>query len=221
VKPTTPEELYAVLASPDGLTARTSSFARPEVIREVAAALTGGGSRDQIETLTEAFLAKREVVPLLAPVSKRSDTVEPIPPIEVESVDTSTGTVDQVMRRSDGKTFPSVELREYTTAELLATEQAVIETALTGVGAGRWTAPGRLVDSRLRRHRHLTEGQREMVRRFATSGNTVDVGVGDWHSHRRRGRGSKSSRRPTDRHRDPLHHLGSAPPRHSRPRRFP
>jgi ATP-dependent exoDNAse (exonuclease V) alpha subunit len=39
-------------------------------------------------------------------------------------------------------------------------------------------APGGLIEADLRRHRHLTDGQREMVRRFATSGNTVDIGVG-------------------------------------------
>ena len=68
--------------------------------------------------------------------------------------------------------------RRYTTTELLVTEQRIIEQAIVGVGAGRWTAPGRLVEGRLRRHRHLTEGQREMVRRFATSSNTIEIGIG-------------------------------------------
>ena len=83
------------------------------------------------------------------------------------------------MRRRDGSLFPGVQHeRRYSTTELLATEQRVIEQALAGIGAGRWTAPDRLVEARLRRHRHLTDGQREMVRQFATSGNTIDIGIG-------------------------------------------
>ena len=46
------------------------------------------------------------------------------------------------------------------------------------MGAGRWTASSWLVEGRLRRHQHLTDGQREMVQQFATSGNAIDVGVG-------------------------------------------
>src|SRR5690606_8876527 len=41
-----------------------------------------------------------------------------------------------------------------------------------------WQAPRRLVEAVLRRRPHLTEDQREMVRRFATSGARIDVGVG-------------------------------------------
>jgi phosphate starvation-inducible protein PhoH len=82
------------------------------------------------------------------------------------------------MRHRDGTLFPGTVHRLYTTAELLATEQRIIDQAISGVGAGRWIAPNRVVETRLRRHRHLTEGQREMVRRFATSGNAVDLGVG-------------------------------------------
>ena len=66
----------------------------------------------------------------------------------------------------------------YTTTELLVTEQRIIEQAIAGIGAGRWTAPDRLVEGRLRRHRHLTDGQREMVRRFATSSNSIEIGIG-------------------------------------------
>ena len=62
--------------------------------------------------------------------------------------------------------------------ELLATEQRIIERASGGVAASCWVAPHRLVEARPRRHRHLTDGQREMVRSFATSGNTIDIGIG-------------------------------------------
>ena len=56
--------------------------------------------------------------------------------------------------------------RRYSTTELLATEQRVIEQALAGV------------EARLRRHRQLTDGQRAMVRQFTTSGNSIDIGIG-------------------------------------------
>ena len=68
--------------------------------------------------------------------------------------------------------------RLYTTVELLATEQRIIEQATAGIDVGRWVVPNRLVEARLARHRHLTDGQQEMVRNFATSGNTVDIGIG-------------------------------------------
>jgi len=83
------------------------------------------------------------------------------------------------MRRRDGTVFPGVRHeRRYSTTELLATEQRIIDQALAGIRAGRWTAPDRLIEARLQRHRHLTDEQRDMVRRFATSGNTIDVGIG-------------------------------------------
>jgi len=83
-----------------------------------------------------------------------------------------------MMRRRDGTVFPGTVDRRYTTTELLGTEQRIIEHATRGFGADRWVVPRRLVEARLARHRHLTDGQRHMVRSFATSGNVVDVGVG-------------------------------------------
>jgi ATP-dependent exoDNAse (exonuclease V) alpha subunit len=64
------------------------------------------------------------------------------------------------------------------TTELLGTEQRVIEHATRGVVADRWVVPHRVVEARLARHRHLTDGQRDMVCSFAASGSVVDVGVG-------------------------------------------
>ena len=82
------------------------------------------------------------------------------------------------MRQHNGKLFPGTANRQYTTVELLATEQRIIEQAIGGVAAGRWVVPDRFVQARLRRHRHLTDGQREMVRCFASSGNVFDIGIG-------------------------------------------
>lgn len=73
--------------------------------------------------------------------------------------------------------MPIADEHHYTTTELLAVEQRIIQRALSGDGR-RWRAPRRLVEAVLRRHPDLTVDQREMVRRFATSGNRIEVGVG-------------------------------------------
>ena len=108
-----------------------------------------------------------------------SDTVKGVtvdePGVPVESL--VEGGMARPMRRRDGKLSDIVD-RLYTTVELLANEQRIIEQAVAGVAAGRWVVPDRLVEARLRHHRHLTDGQREMVRSFATSGDTVNVGMG-------------------------------------------
>jgi conjugative relaxase-like TrwC/TraI family protein len=66
---------------------------------------------------------------------------------------------------------------QYTTAELLATEERIIDRA-ENRAAVAWRANRRLVEAVLRRRPDLTEDQREMVRRFATSGASIDIGVG-------------------------------------------
>ncbi|MDJ0953489.1 MAG: MobF family relaxase [Acidimicrobiia bacterium] len=182
VAPVDPTKLFEMLASPEGLTERVSTFERAEVIKEIAGALPEGGSCNQIEKLSEAFLETRDVVALL-PTPSTEYVEEPEGPGDaavdraVELAGDELGR--RLMRRRDGSLFPGGRHeRRYSTSELLATEQRIIDEALAGIGAGRWTAPDRLIEARLRRHRHLTDGQREMVRRFATSGNTVDVGIG-------------------------------------------
>jgi hypothetical protein len=181
ITPPDQQVLFKRLSSPDGLTAQASTFAAPEVVKEIAAALPTGGTRGEIEALAETFLITGEVVPLLpGPGGEEAGVVETVGRVGLSSPDTSVAPEQQrkPMRRGDGAVFPSPGLRLYSTAELLATEQRMIDHALAGVDAGRWIAPRRLVEARLRRHRHLTDGQREMVRRFATSGDAVDVGIG-------------------------------------------
>jgi hypothetical protein len=181
ITPPDPLALFDSLGSPDGLTAQTSTFAKAEVVKEVAAALPEGGTRDEIEALAETFLATRNVVPVLPERDiERSDIVEDLAVLEPEAIEEASGTVEmaELMRRRDGRTFPGTVGRLYTTVELLATEHRIIQQATAGINAGRWVVPHRLVEARLRSHRHLTDGQREMVRSFATSGNTVDIGIG-------------------------------------------
>ena len=176
VTPANPEALFERLASAEGLTAQASTFGRAEVVKEVAGALPEGGTRSEIEGVCDEFLRIREVVPLLS--HGETEHVEVAEDLDEGEPERLNYAGDQPMRRRDGTIFPGTTLRLYTTAELLATEQRIMQRALDGIGAGRWKAPERLVEATLRRRRRLTEGQREMVRRFATSGNAVDVGVG-------------------------------------------
>ncbi|HEX6300185.1 MAG TPA: MobF family relaxase [Acidimicrobiia bacterium] len=80
---------------------------------------------------------------------------------------------DQVVTLARG----SGEDLQYTTTELLAAEQRIIDRADNRAPIA-WRAPRRLVEAALRRRPHLTQDQREMVRRLATSGAGIDVGVG-------------------------------------------
>ncbi|MCP4968170.1 MAG: relaxase domain-containing protein [bacterium] len=176
-----PHELFGSLASPDGLTAQASTFGQAEVIKEVAAALPDGGTRDQVEALAETFLGTKEVIPLIGGRDvEQADLAEDLTEVEPAAIDQPSvaDTGCRPMRRRDGTAFPGTVHRQYTAAELLGIEQRVIEQATSGLNAGRWTAPNRLVERRLRRHRHLTEGQQEMVRQFATSSSAIDIGVG-------------------------------------------
>jgi conjugative relaxase-like TrwC/TraI family protein len=174
ITPVDPRTLFERLASAEGLTERSSTFGRAEVVKEVAAALPEGGTHTQIERLAETFLNTPDVVPVL-PERHVDDST----PVELEAIDEPVAeVVSRPMRRRDGTLFPGTVYRKYTTVELLVTEQRIIEQARAGIGAGRWAAPHRLVEARLRRHPELTDGQREMVRRFATSTNTIDIGIG-------------------------------------------
>jgi hypothetical protein len=173
------EALFADLASPDGLTAHKSTFATPEVIQHIAAAFPEGGTRTEIEALADTFLKGSDIIPLLP-----SPQLEPPAQAGTNSLAEPNGRqlVDEarvpVMRTRRGEPFPAPTLPSYTTAELLATEQRIVDYAMAGVGQGRWQAPHRLVETWLRNRPELTDGQRQMVRSFATSGNTVDIGIG-------------------------------------------
>jgi hypothetical protein len=182
VSPVDVTRLFERLASSEGLTAQASTFGTAEVVKDIAAALPEGGTRDEIEALAEVFLDTRDVVPLL-PAPDTGVVDEPEVPVDAACNGmrecAGDGVDGRMMRRRDGSLFPGTRHeRRFSTIELLGTEQRIIEHATTGIGAGRWTAPSRLVEGRLGRHRQLTDEQRAMVRRFATSSNAIDIGIG-------------------------------------------
>ena len=76
----------------------------------------------------------------------------------------------RLMFRRDGKMFPGIVDQLYTTVELLATEQRIIQHAVAGIDTGRWVVPHRLVETRWRRQHHLTDGQREIRRLYTSEG---------------------------------------------------
>jgi hypothetical protein len=179
-----PEPLFDHLVSAEGLTAQTSTFARADVIKAVAEALPEGGSRPEVETVADDFLQHSDVIPIL-PTQPTTDDLRDLPidltPTEVKHLLELTNTTKptQTMRRRNGDIFPGLtNERRYTTTELLTIEQRIVDRAEAGVAAGRWTATEAKVEEALARHPKLTEGQRAMVRQFATSGNTIDIGVG-------------------------------------------
>lgn len=179
-----PESLFDSLASANGLTAQTSTFARADVIKAVAEALPEGGKLSDVETVADAFLQHSDVIPIL-PTQPNTDDLRDLPidlsPTGLEQLLDLTNSTKhtQTMRRGDGDIFPGLtNERRYTTTELLTIEQRIVARAEAGIGAGQWTATEAEVDEAVAHSPTLTEGQRVMVHQFATSGNAIDIGVG-------------------------------------------
>jgi hypothetical protein len=179
-----PQPLLDRLASPEGLTEQASTFGRADVVKAAAEALPEGGIRRDVEAVADVFLRRSDVVPILpfhrtvddiGDLSTDPDLAELEHAIEAVNLTKSA----RAMRRRDGQIFPGLAYeRRYTTTELLAIEQQIVDRAMNGLAAGRWTAPEPDVEEALAQSPMLTEGQRAMVHRFATSGSAIDVGVG-------------------------------------------
>jgi len=179
-----PQRLLDRLASPEGLTEQASTFGRADVVKAAAEALPEGGKRRDVEAVADVFLERSDVVPIL-PFHPTADDLQDLPidldPTEIEHIVEAADSAKPApaMRRRDGEIFPGLaHERRYTTVELLAIEQQIVDRAMTGLAAGRWTAPDPDVEEALACSPILTEGQRAMVSRFATSGSAIDVGVG-------------------------------------------
>ena len=178
-----PEPVFDRLASAEGLTAQASTFGRPDVIMAAADGLPEGGKRAEIETFADTFLRRPEVVAIL-PVHPADAAVDNLPieldPTELERTpELVNATKPRTLRRKNGEIFPGlVHERRYTTTELLAIEQRIIDRALAGIAADQWTAPEAEIDAALSANPNLTDDQRAMARRFATSGSAIDIGVG-------------------------------------------
>lgn len=159
-----PDDLFSELGSERGLTKEMSTFGRADALEAVAAAYPDGATRQQVETLVDTYLRRPDVVPIIP--GDRSAT--------------QAGDLDAVLP-SAGEPTPNPVLvpeHRYTTAELLATEQRIINRAIEGIAGNGWKVTLADVAKALADYDELTEGQRRLVAQFATSGNRVEVGVG-------------------------------------------
>ncbi len=69
------ERLHEHLAGPHGLTERSSSFTRRDVVREIAAAVGASAPATEVERLADHFLASHRVIVLADPISGRNSQV--------------------------------------------------------------------------------------------------------------------------------------------------
>jgi conjugative relaxase-like TrwC/TraI family protein len=141
----------ADLLSPAGLTARASTFSRPDAIRGWCVRLTHGAPVAEVEALADRLLVCPEVVALGASAGRLT-----------------AGAVPGGAARN---------ARRYTTGEMLATEVAVLTAAAAGRGAGVCLADPDDVAVALA-DRELSAEQQALVRRVASSGAGVEVVIG-------------------------------------------
>jgi conjugative relaxase-like TrwC/TraI family protein len=156
-RPTFPdaELLFASLASPSGLTERSASFGRREVLQAICAAMPHGSDIRDIVALADAFLASRHAVPLGSRSGLRTS---------------------DVIRRGDGVVVAThVDELRWTTPEMLATERRLIDAAEGRRHDTAGIAEHSHVTTALAARRSLSHEQVHMVRAVTGSGAGVEV----------------------------------------------
>ena len=162
IQPLPPETAQAeqqALASPAGLTQRRSSFTRRDVVQAWATRLAHGGDVDEIEQLADQLLASNDVVTLVQ--------------------DAGSFTRGDVVRRADGRvTTAASEERRYSTPELLALENQVLDAAVDGRHTGRGEVRQVTTTAVLDARPELSGEQREMIARLLSDGDQIAIVVG-------------------------------------------
>jgi len=138
-----------VMLGGQGLTARSSSFDRRDVLRAWCAELPGGAPVVAVERLADRLLSISDVIALDQPAVAGADR-----PGAVRS------------------------FRRHSTAELLAVESRVIGAALDQRGAGRARVDEATLAAALVAYPGLTDEQATMVRQLTSSGHGVEVVIG-------------------------------------------
>jgi conjugative relaxase-like TrwC/TraI family protein len=128
------------LASPAGLTARSSAFDRRDTIRAWAEAHRDGARTVEVERLADQWLERADVI-----------------------------------RLDSGRSRMTVGGARYSTEDLLRTETRLLSGAAKRRAAATATIQVETVEAHLRGARHLSEEQKELVRRVTTSGAGVEV----------------------------------------------
>jgi conjugative relaxase-like TrwC/TraI family protein len=149
------ERIFAVLASPVGLTRQKSTFDRRDVIQALCEQIPVGfliDARDA-EAAADRFLASGRAVALLPD--------------------------NECFRRRDGRLLPVArEQLRYSTPELLAREQQLLDRALGPPSGSIAPAPPAAVVAAVSRRPTLTEEQRRMVEHVCLSNAGVVVVAG-------------------------------------------
>jgi conjugative relaxase-like TrwC/TraI family protein len=152
------ERVLDGLASPAGLTHRTSTFSRRDVVQALCDRLPAGAPVDApaLEAAADRFLASSRAVVLLPD-----------------------GHAGEAFRRRDGRRMPvAAEERVYSTPELLALEQRLVEHARDARNAGVGIAHDRAVRAAVTARRTLSGEQKAMVEGLCRGGDGVSVVVG-------------------------------------------
>jgi conjugative relaxase-like TrwC/TraI family protein len=156
-----PDRVFAALAAPSGLTRRASTFTRRDVIQALCERLPAAPELDGrfLENAADRFLRSSRAVALIP--------------------ETTTPETAEVFRRRDGRLLPLAreELR-YSTPELLALEQRVIERVVTARGAGTGVATNAQIGGAVAARPALAGEQRVMVEHLCRRGDGVAVVVG-------------------------------------------
>lgn len=162
IEPLTPqaaERGQRHLVSADGLTRRQSSFTRRDTVRAWCEQLAHGGEVAEIEALANELLSSQQVVPLLPGADGAP--------------------VGDVVRRADGRLVSAGgEERRYSTPELLALENEILDTAGAGRNRDRGAVSPTTAEAVLGAHTELSPEQTEMVDRLLTDGDAMAVVVG-------------------------------------------
>ena len=137
------------------LTSQRSSFDRRDAIRAVAESARNGMTRPEIEAAVDQLLAHDQVVALEAEPS------------------------DDMIRLRDGRLVSANTQRtRYSTRELLALEQRVVDQAIAEQHAAAGVADEAAVDAALGSRPSMGEDQASLVRRVCRDGAGIQVVVG-------------------------------------------
>lgn len=155
----TAEAQQQAFTSPTGLTQQRSSFTRRDVVQAWAGALAHGGDVEEIERLADQLLGSDDVVVL--------------------AHDVSSPTAGDVVRRTDGRVVAATsEERRYSTPELLALENQVLDAAAAGQDTDRGRVNEATATRVLDARPQLSSEQHEMIGRLLRDGDRIAVVVG-------------------------------------------
>jgi conjugative relaxase-like TrwC/TraI family protein len=155
------QQVIEQMVSPTGLTLHQASFDRRDVMRAWCEDLPAGTkvTLPSLEGLVDDMLQLGAVVPIM---DSRARLRGP-----------------EVLFGPDGTiTTSSVVERRWSTTELLAVEQELLDTANSSKGRGVGRLSDKDVDQHLARRGDLSDEQTAMVRQITTSGDGVEVVVG-------------------------------------------